>query len=202
MFQLLELSDIYVDAVVKDNNIGQVLFISMIGTDTQLQALAASLSLPASDPRALRSLTMLDNDNKHIPLSFPQSMEKTQQRLQPDAAFSGAHVFWYSKALLPQYFELGRGYLLNHAQDASTDVFNQRLWDTTKSVCRVPLLDTWKTTLTDVFFEQGYVTTLRSWGDIQAVALDFPDEHIDLLESMIKNGALPPVQETEVASWH
>ena len=145
MFKINEVSDVFVDGVVKDST-GHVLFVSLIGTDTELQALAGRLSLSAGHSDALKSISFRDDDNQSVGLVIPQQVEKVSQRMRNEAMMSGAHVFWFQRLLLPQYWGVGKGYLLIQTT-CSAEEFDMKLWQTTKNICRLPLLDHWRTTL-------------------------------------------------------
>jgi hypothetical protein len=199
MYKLLEIGDVFVDAAVKDS-MGQMLFVSFIGTDTELQALAGRLSLSSSHPEHIKTVNFRDENNDLVMLSFPKSLEKASQRMDLDAVMNGVHVFWYQKKLLPQYFDAGKGILVNKL-NISEDEFNEQLWQMIKHVCRPPLLDHWRETLLPIFLEHEWVTPLSSWGCIQSYNLDFPEEHIEVIEKLVKEKRLLPTAR-EVVTCH
>lgn len=188
MYQCTNVEDVWIDGVVKSLS-GESLFVSMIGSESEMQSMIARASLNKNHSDFLSEITF-DVENKSKVFKFPKEVEKTTARMKPDAKINGVHGFFYSRNLLPQYAEPGKGILLLEGEVSEEEKLS-RLWRLINDVSYPPLFEHWQQVVIDVFEEQGWVKPLESYGRISAFSVELPiPEHVDLIERLIKSGQL------------
>ena len=183
LYQIDEVSDLYVDAFLMDQS--QLIFLSVWGRDTALQEFFARLTLPKSE-HGLREIHLesLDSNQTHfVDIPDIDKLDKTNGRVQTRVFGQLSHVFIYDKlAVKPD--ALNNRALLFY-RDEKPDI-----WEIVKEACHLPLLDHWKESVLSAFQQQGWIQTLDGEG-IHAIKINFVQEDVErLLEFEIKEGSL------------
>lgn len=147
MFKIMELSDLFVDACVRDES-NNLMFLSVYGRDTAIHQLLAAFQLGRSDG-GLESIRLQDEmDGKVHPVSVmkPDRLTKHTGRLPTNLFGNLAHVWIYDPALLqPDKASKTAWVFLDEAikEDAS-DRLIDLVWASYKAMSPIPLLDSWR----------------------------------------------------------
>lgn len=152
LYEMNEITGIFVDAIVADED-HQLLFLSAWGLDTALQELIAKLSIP-EDEKGLSTFFLRDIDIEAggpclYKVQDSKRLDKLTGRSGKDSLFAGlAHLWLYDKLVTNIDHANRRCVLLKqHTEDRKS--FNERLWQTVRSVCTVPLLSQWHNIVED-----------------------------------------------------
>lgn len=189
LFQTDEIDNLFVDAFVCDED-NHLLFLSAWGLDTTLQEFIAKLSL--GEEGLTQMIVRNVNNNRQyerIVLSSVDNLVKHTGRTAKDSLFNGLIHLWLHDRLASEIDYANRRCVLLKRQDEAESVFAQRLWETVRSVCRVPLLPEW-ITLVSEFEQLGWIKRYTGF-KVDAVQLDFSSEEVETtLSQMIQNRQL------------
>lgn len=151
LFAVREISDIYVDAAIRDPS-GELIFLSMYGRDTVALQFLASFSLPAGQG-GLRAFTLERGAESHtLKVAQPERLQKLTGRLPRNNLFGNlTHTWLYREDAIKPDRVNRRALLLRH--DESVTEFADRCWRQLVDLCPVPLLDHWRTALLEALSE-------------------------------------------------
>ena len=149
LWKIRELSDLYVDALVRDD-VGQIAFLSVFGRDGAIHQLFAAFHLPTGEGGIDR--VTLESASHACPawstgetatVGDAKRFAKLTGKLPARALFGAlTQAFVYDEALIAPDQNNGSGWVLS--LDASDAEHQQRIWAMTARLLPVPTLDHWK----------------------------------------------------------
>ena len=147
LYEIKEVSGLYADAAL-GNEQNELRFLSVWGLDTAIQEFLGRLSLPVHRG-GLNELT-LKSKGQWYGVGNPHALKKhTGRSFSKHSLFQGLVHLWVYHPSVRQIDYANRQFLLLKLPTESEAMFSQRLWGAVKTVCPVPLLDTWKSMLDD-----------------------------------------------------
>lgn len=170
LYRLQEISDLFVDACVRDPERGELLFLSIYGRDGQIQQFLAALTL-RSEEGGFRQFTLasvLDADAapSTVHVANAGELSKHSGKLPQNIFGNLAHVWLYSDALVKPDHANGRAWLLvsDHLVDGRpSQAALDRMWERLKELSPVPLADEWRDDL---------IASAQACGFVEWVGLD------------------------------
>lgn len=148
MFKIVEMSDLFVDACVRDEA-GQLLFMSCYGRDTALQQLLAAFQLKSSsgglDWFRLEGATS-PTRAETVFVGDPGRLEKFSGRLPRENLFGNlVHSWIYDPAVLRADFSNRSAWVVDPVawSENLRDQLRARVWQTYQTLSPVPLLEHW-----------------------------------------------------------
>ncbi|MGL4667784.1 MAG: hypothetical protein ACRCWR_07625, partial [Saezia sp.] len=148
--KLDEISDLFVDASLVDENLN-LIFMSIWGRDTAIYELLGRITLNASDPLSLRSLTVLW-DGKRVPAYLNVDLlEKKLTRGYKGTYFGSlVNVWLFDKRIAVPDHANHSTFLLENTTYSSTDILalpeyqQRKLWSQVVELAPYPLIDSWR----------------------------------------------------------
>ena len=153
LWQLQEFSDIYADALCRDDA-GQVMFMSCYGRDTAIQQLMAAFQLPTGnggiDTFRLAPAIPMDGikpgQSTTAFVGDPRRLTKLTGKLPRRNLFGNlAHVFIFDENIVQANRGSGTGWVLTAAAEA--ELHRHRVWQMVRQLSTVPLLEHWREAL-------------------------------------------------------
>lgn len=193
LFALRELSDIFVDACVRDES-GSLLLLSCYGRDTALQQMFAAFSLPAKDGGfdALR-LVAEDKREHRVTIGRAERFKKLTGRLPKHNLFGNlAQVWVYDEALLQPDRANRVGWVLAQ-REAEADDTQARVWAMVELLSPVPLLAHWRAPVLDAIGESILRLGSSAYpplGRIDAVRVQVPESFPAIVSQLVRAGAI------------
>lgn len=195
MFKILELSDLFVDACVRDES-NNLMFLSVYGRDTAIHQLLAAFHIGRSDG-GFDSIRLRDETNGTVhPVSVqrPDRLAKHTGRLPGNMFGNLVHVWVYDPAMLqPDKGSRTAWVFLDEAfgQDSRNRLI-ELIWSSYKALSPIPLLDSWQevvlraTEETCLDFMEG--SPFPPLGNVTAVRVTIPESLADDISAMVKAG--------------
>lgn len=196
LLKIQELSDIFVDACLRDAS-GRLLFMSCYGRDTTMQQMFASFTLPPSQGGLNQLWLTAENGQKHfVDVGNADQLEKFTGRLPKDNLFGNMVHTWVFDPRIQQPDYANRvAWLIERQSDLSPELLTQKLWDQYRELSPVPLMESWRDKLLratrDLFvtpFEKGGAN--EPIGDIVAYRIQLDDSFLTMVTSMVKGHLL------------
>jgi hypothetical protein len=192
MFSVQEVQDIFCDAMVVDGN-SRLMFASVYGRDTGVQQLFAAFGLSVQSG-GLDRLTIQHGVSEVVGLAVdPNRFEKFTGRLPRENLFGNLSHSWIFDPALINVDKVNRSaWVLCQGQDTDPTLITARIWDRIKQLSQVALLDAWSSVLLSRWHESGIGETgqLRSIGAIQAFHVSLPEDYLEQVSSLLKEGVL------------
>lgn len=199
LFKILELSDLYADACIRDAS-GDLVFLSLFGRDTAINQLLAAFQLGDRDG-GFSSIRLLDEASgiKHqVSVRLASALTKFSGRL-PKGKLLGnlVHTWVYDPALVTPNRASRTGWVLLDeclGGEGATEHMIDRVWAMYQHLSPVPLLDSWKEVVLRAS-EDRCLTLMNSTefpplGRVSAVHVSLPDEFGDFVSQLVKQGAV------------
>lgn len=201
LYKLMELSDLYVDACIRDES-GEMMFLSLYGRDTAIQQFLAALTLKENNG-GFSSFRLSINGQDGVQIiekahvSNPDRLEKFSGRLPKENLFGNlVHTWIYDPVLLRPDKSSKSGWLVldERFTSASRDRMLQGVWALYKTLSPVPLLDDWMEVVLRAtkrecvnFLDNSKFPPL---GEVAAVKVSLPDSFSATISAMVKAGMI------------
>lgn len=206
LFNLVELSDLFVDACVR-NQAGQLLFMSCYGRDTALQQLLAAFQLKANAGgldhfRLEDSMSNLET----VFVGDPGRLEKFNGRLPRENLFGNlVHTWIYDPAVIRPDFANRSSWVIEPRpwSEMSREEMRAKVWETYRVLSPVPLLDHWCDTLlkatADHYVTLMHQTAYKPVGRCWAFRVHLDDSFLERVSMLVKSGelTLEPTEKSE-----
>jgi hypothetical protein len=194
LFSIQELSDVHVDACVRDAS-GSLLFMSCIGRDTAIQQLFAALSLPPGNG-GLARLTLRDCTTKQVhtvAINNPDNLGKLSGRLPAESHFGSLVHVWIFDNVVRELDHANRSAWLLFDR-AQSQVADDAVWNVAKELSVIPLLEHWRTfvveeVLADAISDMNH-TSYPPLGGLSARRVQLPSTFASSISKAVKSGAL------------
>lgn len=193
LFALRELSDVFVDACVRDES-GGLLMLSCYGRDTALQQLFAALSLPVSQG-GFNALNLVDEQGRvqYVAVSRAERLTKLIGKLPRNNLFGNlAQVWVYDQALLQPDRANRIGWVLAQREAAALDT-QARVWAMVELLSPVPLLAHWREIVLAALGESILhlaSTAYPPLGRIDAVRVQVPETFPAIVSQLVRDDAI------------
>jgi len=182
---LLELSDIsgiYTDAALTDD-FGNLLFISVWGRDIAMQEFLGRMSLPKSENGIQRFNIIGETQTKIVIIPNVDDLDKTAYKVSKPTIYGELTQMWiYNKIAVSPDFTTHRALMLYSSENHKPD-----LWPLIKSVCHLPLLDSWKEIFIKKCFDNHWIRNLNNGFGIKGIYIDLGDEVETVMSQMIQD---------------
>jgi hypothetical protein len=185
LFTLSAMHDVYADAYLADDS-GRLLFLSVWGRDTALQELLARLQLPRSE-NGLREFNLLNGESKRL-VSVPNvdELDKITSKTPSHTIFGVLTQLWiYDQLAIRPDRVNHRALMLYDTEDGMPD-----LWPLMKTVCPLPLLDSWKETFLTRCRQQHWIKPLENGAGVAGISIELDDGLEPMMTEMIHRGEL------------
>ncbi len=197
MLALESIYGIYCDALVDDDEF--LVFASLWGRDTAIQELLARLVMPSYEG-GLNQLKFISQNNVHdssiIRIGHPDRLDKITGRMSKKNIFGEiVHLWIFDKRVNTPDYAARSAYLLNPSAQLNLHGLNnediwEQAWQLVKSVCHLPLLDSWKTPVMDTLHKNKWVKMMPGYA-IDNISIQLPEaEFEDVISQMIVAGDL------------
>lgn len=204
LYQIREVSDLFVDACVRHPTSGELLFLSVYGRDGAMLEFFASFALPR-EKGGLTEFTLVDQAGacSTVYVTKPDGLTKLTGKLPKGNLFGNlAHAWLYDRdvakpdranrtawGLYPTRLPDGR------TADAAD--ISDRLWQQLRDLSPVPLAEEWRETVLGLVAERGFVTWLGEpgclcppVGQVMACRIELGPAFIDAISAAVRRGAL------------
>ena len=187
LLSIREAPGLLADAVLTDEA-HNLLFLSVWGRDTAVQAFRARLSLPFSEG-GLDSFRLEGEHATFVQMGNPERLASDSGRTSSQTLFGSlVHLWLYDCLAVAPDRANRRALLLCRPEKGSTAegraVLKHRLWSLVQETCHLPLLPAWRDTVLEAFEASGWIKTLAGIG-LDAHALDLGDDAVDSLISRL-----------------
>ena len=206
IWQIRELSDLYVDALVRDD-VGQIVFLSVFGRDGAIQQLFAALHLPVSQGGIDR--VTLDIASSACPawtagetgtVGEPKRFTKRTGKLGRGLFGTLAQAFVFDEALVDPDHTTGSGWVLS--LDASDAEHQDRIWGLVRRLLPLPTLDHWQAPLLEAIADRIHHQDRRhsDWpaiGRVRAAQVRLDDAVAETVSRLVRGRVLTRTPEAE-----
>ena len=218
MYQIQQVSDVHVDACVR-NEAGQLMFLSAFGRDTAVKELMARMELGTGDNHSLSELTLKGTcdhagESHAVIVGDPKRLDKHTGRLPKRKLFGNmTHVWIYDPAIREPDKGSRTAWLIDRVisdvTELSTFDIRERIWATIGQLASIPLLPHWRDTVLkavwrDMVFEMGKTTSeeynprfSKPLGGMQAFRIALTEDFPNVVSSLIKSGQLHLEQQAQ-----
>jgi len=201
LMQLDIIPDLYVDASLVDAY-DKLLFLSLWGRDTAIQEFLAGISL-ANEEGGINSFFLStgikssgDPQRKLIQIGEAKRLNHYSGRMPASNVFGGdmAHLWVFDRLVtepdLANRRTIAISKTINHSVDDETATQN-RIWQLTKAICHLPLLDHWAKTVISTFYHHEWIKDFDGIGVNGAlIDLSLSDEVETEITQLIREGVL------------
>ena len=202
LMKLDVIPDIHIDAALVDAY-DKLLFLSVWGRDTAIQEFLAGISL-ANDEGGINSFYLNTDTNvsgtihrKLVLVGEPKRLDHYTGRMPASNVFGGdmTHLWVFDKLVTHPDLANRRTIALSDTRGSSdnTDgnVSKGRIWQLTKAICHLPLLDHWAETVIKTFYDREWIKDFKGISVNGAfIDLSNGDEVEEVITQLIQSGAL------------
>ncbi len=199
MYQLVEVSDVYADACVRDDS-GNLLFASLYGRDGALLQLFSALSLKR-DEGGFDQFTLVDDAGERHRIHVPDvnRLDKLSGRLPKGNLFGNlAHTWLFEQRLVKPDYVNGIAWMIDEAPSGAPEFVKQqiqdRAWLVMKDLSPVPLLDHWKSKVLSMTGDTAIRMLDQSpyppLGRVTGFRVELNDGFINVISSAVRSGQL------------
>lgn len=201
LMQLDVIPDLYVDASLVDAY-DKLLFLSLWGRDTAIQEFLAGISL-ANEEGGINSFFLStgtkssgDSQRKLVQIGEAKRLNHYTGRMPASNVFGGdmAHLWVFDRLVTDPDLANRRTIAISKVDsDAVGDktATQNRIWQLTKAICHLPLLDHWAETIIQTFYEQEWIKDFNGIGVNGAlIDLSLAEEVEEEVTRLIRDGAL------------
>lgn len=208
LFRLRELSDLFVDACVRDPERGELLFLSIYGRDGSLQQFFSALTLKP-DQGGFREFTLLDADDKPstVYVSNADVLEKHTGKFPPNLFGNMAQAWLYDKRMTEPDRANGQAWvLINEGHGTGTARSeavesehrdDDKVWQRLKDLSAVPMAEEWRPAVMRAASEAGgFITWIDDTcmhpplGGVQVCRLTLGAKFVEFISSLVKASVL------------
>jgi len=200
LMQIDAIPDLYTDAALVDAY-DKLLFLSLWGRDTAIQEFLAGISL-ANEEGGINSF-FLTTGTRHtgeplrklIQIGESKRLNHHSGRMPASNVFGGdmAHLWVFDRLVTDPDLANRRTIAISRTLDkASVSTVSQsRIWQLTKAICHLPLLDHWAETIVKRFYEREWIKDFNGIGVNGAlIDLSLSEEVEDEISTLIRDGVL------------
>ena len=201
LMQLDIIPDLYVDASLVDAY-DNLLFLSLWGRDTAIQEFLAGISL-ANEEGGINSFFLStgikssgDPQRKLIQIGKAKRLNHYSGRMPASNVFGGdmAHLWVFDRLVtepdLANRRTIAISKTINHSVEDKMATQN-RIWQLTKAICHLPLLDHWAETIISMFYHREWIKDFDGIGVNGAlIDLSLSDEVETEITQLIREGTL------------
>jgi hypothetical protein len=197
MYKLMELSDLYSDACIRDET-GRLMFISLYGRDTAILQLLAAMTLKDTEGGiSTFRLSIKDCNNietiERVRVDASDRLQKHSGRLPNENLFGNlVHAWIYDPALIQPdkpnrsaWYVLNKKFLRESEQEAM-----QGVWGLYKTLSPVPLLDDWMGAVieaTPTCVSNMSDCDYSPIGNVTAIRVMLPEDFPEIISGMVKS---------------
>lgn len=196
MYKLLEVSDIFADACVRDDG-GNLLFASLYGRDGALLQLMSAFSLKR-DAGGIDGFTLVDDAGERHVVNVPDVnlLDKLSGRLPKANLFGNlAHTWLYDKRMVRRDYVNRIAWVIDEApignQAVVTEHIQDQAWLVMKDLSPIPLLDHWKSKVLEMTAESVIrILNQSSYppiGRVIGFRVELDDGFIGTISSAVRN---------------
>lgn len=202
LMQIDVIPDLYADAALVDAY-DKLLFLSLWGRDTAIQEFLAGISL-ANEEGGINSFFLStglrntgDPMRKLVQIGEAKRLNHFSGRMPASNVFGGdmAHL-WIFDRLVTDPDLANRRTIAISKSDKGSEVKNQpisqsRIWQLTKAICHLPLLDHWADIVIKQFYSREWIKDFNGIGVNGAlIDLSLGEEVEDEISTLIRDGIL------------
>lgn len=183
MFYLESIPSVFCDSYLSDNN-GDLVFSSFWGRDIQIQELISRLTIKGDD-LTITELVLISQDEsntKHIGINCLNSLNKDSIRVSNTCFGNIVNVCIYTNDVTSLDLKNSRTWILYR-----TDHKEPEIWNRIKSVCHLPLLDSWKDPVIKLFIDNGWIFSLEGVG-VCGIRIDLSQQ--EEVENVIRDNII------------
>jgi len=203
MYKLLEVSDLFADACVRDDG-GNLLFASLYGRDGALLQLMSAFSLKR-DAGGIDGFTLVDEAGERHVVSVPDvdRLDKLSGRLPKANLFGNlAHTWLYDKRLVKRDYVNRIAWVIDEAPVGDKAIVAEHIqdqaWQVMKDLSPIPLLDHWKSKVLEMTAASAIrILDQSSYppiGRVIGFRVELDDGFIDAISSAVRNMELTVVE--------
>ncbi len=185
LFKLSVIADVYADAFLTDDS-NTLLFLSIWGRDTALQEFLARLQLSSSN-NGIRDFHIVGNGmDQYVRVPNVDELDKTTSKTSRDTIYGELTQLWiFDKLAVKPDLTNHRALMLYSVDDLKPDP-----WPIIKTVCPLPLLDSWRKTIIDVFTQHQWINELSKGYGMNAFYIELNDDLQNVMTDMINENKL------------
>jgi hypothetical protein len=202
LMQIDVIPDLYADAALVDAY-DKLLFLSLWGRDTAIQEFLAGISL-ANEEGGINSFFLStgmrhtgDPMRKLVQIGEAKRLNHYSGRMPASNVFGGdmAHL-WVFDRLVTDPDLANRRTIAISKSDKGSEVKNRsvtqsRIWQLTKAICHLPLLDHWADIVIRQFYSREWIKDFSGIGVNGAlIDLSLGEEVEDEISTLIRDGVL------------
>lgn len=206
LFKILELSDLYADACIRDST-GELVFLSLYGRDTAINQLLAAFQLGDRDG-GFSSIRILDEEagiQHRVSVRRAESLTKFSGRLPKGKLLGNLVQTWiYDPCLVTPDRVSKTGWVLldqSLGAEGARQHLIDRVWAMYQLLSPVPLLDSWKEVVLRASEEQCLnimdSTEYPPIGRVSAVQVSLTDQFGEFVSRLVKQHAIGIAGEEE-----
>ena len=200
LMQIDVIPDLYVDASLVDAY-DKLLFLSLWGRDTAIQEFLAGISL-ANEEGGINSFflstglkTNGDPQRKLVQIGEAKRLNHYTGRMPASNVFGGdmAHLWVFDRLVTDPDLANRRTIAISKVDSDSADdtAAPNRIWQLTKAICHLPLLDHWADIIIQTFYEREWIKDFNGIGVNGAlIDLSLAEEVEEEVTRLIRDGAL------------
>ena len=200
LMQIDAIPDLYADAALVDAY-DKLLFLSLWGRDTAIQEFLAGISL-ANEEGGINSFFLTTGKResgeplrKLVQIGESKRLSHHSGRMPASNVFGGdmAHLWVFDRLVTDPDLANRRTIAISRALDNTSisSVSQSRIWQLTKAICHLPLLDHWAETIIKRFYEREWIKDFNGIGVNGAlIDLSLNEEVEDEISTLIRDGVL------------
>lgn len=197
MYRITDVTDTYVDALVRDET-GQVMFMSCYGRDTALREFMGRIQIggKSSDGLSTLELHSIGQTGREIAnLGDPRRLDKRMGKLPVNLyGRNVGHMFIYDKAVMQPDLAARQAWILSHRHLTPSEI-DDVTWLVIEALSPVPLLPHWKHAVLPMVKQEGMVVNMaettnntmsRPLGKVQALKVRLADDFPKMVSQLIR----------------
>jgi len=200
LMEIDEAPDLFADALLVDPA-DNLLFLSLWGRDTSLQEFLARLSLPnhegGLDNFSLQTDTQVKKRprRKLVQIGDTDRLDRYSGRMPTNIFGDMAHMWLFNRLVTEPDLANRRTLALFRPNEVVTEtgrkVIQDRVWQLTKALCHLPLLDHWFDPIIQAFRNKEWIKDIEGFG-VHASQIDLSQsEEIEVtITDLIRDGSL------------
>lgn len=179
---------VFCDAYVANDD--NIIFVSLWGRDTAIQELLAKLTIqPHQGGLNYLSLVQQDQTRSVLRVGNPDQLGKLTARMPKANLFGDVVHLWLFDIRTQEPDKVNKNaFLLLNVWPATTEY--QAVWALFKSLCHLPMLDTWQDTIISLLKSENWLREHKGFR-INAIEIRIPEtEFNEKITTLIQRGEL------------
>lgn len=200
LLQVDEAPELFADAVLVDAA-DNLLFLSLWGRDTALQEFLARLSLPRHEGGLDSFFLRPENTENGLPrrklvqIGDTDRLDHYTGRMPTNIFGDMAHMWLFNRLVTEPDLANRRTIVLFRPDEVSAkaerEVVHGRIWQLTKAICHLPLLDHWFKPVTEAFRSRDWIKEFEGVGIHAAmIDLNLGEEVETVITGLVRDGSL------------